>query len=196
VPTIGREFRSPAPGAAPIETDLRGNCNSAYISPVAAPSPTLGTLLRHVLELLDGAVEEAYRRSGLAYRPRYTPVVRALLALGPSAIRALAGHAGMTHSAVSQTVSQMKRDGLVELRPGEDARERIVALTPAAQAMVPELERRWAATNAAARALDAELSVPLSRVLAETIERLQERSFAERIERAVQLQKKRGSNVE
>src|ERR671910_409399 len=95
--------------------------------------PMLGTLLRHLVELLDGAVEQAYLRAELAYRPRYTPVMRALLALGPASIRRISLQARTTHSATSQTIAQMAKDGLVQSRPGEDARERIIALTPRAQ---------------------------------------------------------------
>jgi DNA-binding MarR family transcriptional regulator len=145
------------------------------------PHPTLGTLLRHVVELLDGAVEQAYRSDGLDYRPRYTPVVRALVALGPVSIRAIARWAGVSHSAISQTVSQMAADGLVALRPGTDGRERIVDLTPRARALLPALERRWQATNAAAAQLDAELSAPLSGLLLETIAALEHKPFGERI---------------
>ena len=150
-----------------------------------APRPaTLGTLLRHVIDLLDGAVVEAYARSGLDYSPRYTPVVRALLDLGPAPIRAISGRAGITHSAVSQTVAQMAKRRLVSLKAGGDKRERIVSLTARAQAMVPDLERHWAATNAAARSLEAELASPLSDVLREAIAALERRPFAARIEAA------------
>ncbi len=151
---------------------------------IARRTPTLGTLLRHLVDTLDGAVEQAYARSGLDYRPRYTPVVRALIDLGPVSIRAISRSAGITHSAVSQTVSQMAKQGLVSLQSGGDARERIVALTPAAEAMIPALERHWAATNAAARALDEELSAPLSNLLGEAIAALERRPFAERIDQA------------
>src|SRR5690348_5551166 len=106
------------------------------------PTATLGTLLRHLIELLDGAVEQAYAGLALDYRPRYTPVVRALLELGPASLRAISLRAGITHSAVSQTVAQMKKHGLVRYRPGRDARERIVALTPAAEAIVPALKQQ------------------------------------------------------
>ena len=34
---------------------------------------TQGTQLRHLIELLDGAVGAAYEAAGLDYRPRYTP---------------------------------------------------------------------------------------------------------------------------
>jgi len=148
------------------------------------PTPTLGTLLRHLIELLDGAVEQAYRASGLDYRPRYTPVVKALTALGPVSIRAISRQAGISHSAASQTVSQMARAGLVVLAPGQDGRERIVALTPRAQAMLPAVTRQWWAVNAAAAGLDAELSAPLSALLVETIAALQRRPFGDRIDQA------------
>jgi DNA-binding MarR family transcriptional regulator len=148
-----------------------------------ADTPLLGTLLRHLVELLDGAVEQTYQRAGLTYRPRYTPVVRALVALGPSSIRSISQHAGTTHSAASQTVAQMAKDGLVDSRPGADARERIIHLSSRGRRMLPTLERHWAVIDAAARDLDRELSVPLSAVAREAIETLSREGFAERIER-------------
>jgi DNA-binding MarR family transcriptional regulator len=147
----------------------------------APSSATLGTLLRHLVEKLDAAVEHRYVQSRLDYRPRYTPVVRALMTSGPASIRAISRSAGITHSAVSQTVAQMMERGLVKFEPGGDARERIVALTATAKAMVPKLEQHWQATNAAARMLDTELSMPLSDLLREAIDALDRSSFTERI---------------
>jgi DNA-binding MarR family transcriptional regulator len=151
---------------------------------MSAPTSSLGTLLRHLVETLDGAVEDAYAHAGLDYRPRYTPVVRTLVELGPSSIRTIAIRAGITHSAASQTVSQMAKQGLVRLEAGEDARERIVALTAAARRMLPALERCWAATRLAAQALEDELSAPLSTVLREAIDALGKRSFTDRLDAA------------
>lgn len=148
------------------------------------PSPTLGALLRHLIEMLDGAVEEAYREAGLDYRARYTPIVRALQALGPASIRAISEQAGVTHSAVSQTVAQMALRGLVEARPVEDGRERIVGLTPAAEAMIPELERHWAVVEAAARSLDADIGASLPDTLRRAIAALAQRPFGRRIAQA------------
>lgn len=150
----------------------------------ARPNPTLGTLLRHLIEKLDGAVEQSYVQSGLDYRPRYTPVVRALMESGPASIRAISRSAGITHSAVSQTVAQMVERGLVRFESGGDARERIVTLTNTAKAMIPKLQQHWQATNAAAHMLDTELSMPLSDLLHEAIEALDRSSFAQRIDAA------------
>ena len=144
-------------------------------------SMTLGTSLRHVLGLLDGDVQRAYEAAGLDYRPRFTPVVRALVGLGPQSIRAIAVHSGLTHSAVSQTVAAMAKAGLVTCAAGRDERERIVTAAPRLIAMVPVLERIWAATNAAAADLDDELAYPLSGIVAEAIAALEAKPFGERV---------------
>jgi DNA-binding MarR family transcriptional regulator len=142
----------------------------------------LGTQLRHLLELMDDDVAAALTDLGLPhYRPRYSPVVAALLAHGPSPIRDLARAIGVTHSAASQTVAQMHRAGLVRLAPGADARHRIVHLTPAARRALPAIRAEWAATAAAADALDAELPVPLRDLLAALRRALERRGFRQRI---------------
>ena len=126
----------------------------------------LGTRMRHVLELLDGDVAQVYADLGVPdYRPRYSPVVRALVALGPMSIRDLAGAIGVTHSAASQTAAQMARHGLLTLERGADARQRIARLTARARALLPLIEAEWAATGAAAAELEAELPAALTHVL-------------------------------
>lgn len=155
---------------------------------MSSASPTLGTLLRSLIDHLDGEVEAAYAVAGLAWRPRYTPVLRALRRSGPSAIKTIALEIGVSHSAASQTVSQMAREGLLVMTPGADARERIVVLTPETEAMIPALERQQAATNAAAAELDAELSTSLTEVLGEAIAALHRRRFGVRIADAAKAQ--------
>jgi DNA-binding MarR family transcriptional regulator len=148
---------------------------------MAGSTRTLGTLLRHLVELLDGAVEEAYRDAQLDYRPRYTPVLRALITLERASIKDLAVHAGLTHSAASQTVAQMLRVGLVEVERGADMRQQVVSLTIHAMAMIPTLEQIWEVVNETARELDAELAYPLSHVVEEAIVALERRPFSDRI---------------
>ena len=126
----------------------------------------LGTRMRHLLELLDGDVARLYADLGVPdYRPRYSPVVRALVAFGPLSIRDLASTVGVTHSAASQTAAQMARHGLLTLERGTDARQRIARLTARARALLPLIEAEWAATDAAAAELEAELPAALTEVL-------------------------------
>ncbi|MDQ2892957.1 MAG: MarR family transcriptional regulator [Pseudomonadota bacterium] len=144
----------------------------------------LGTALRHLIDLIDGDVQARYEASGLSYRPRYTPVVKALALLGEGSIKSIASHAGLTHSAASQTVAQLVKEGLVRQVRGRDGRERIVCFTPTLTAMMPRLLELWAATDRAALELDAELSFPLSVLLCETTEALAARPFRIRIQNA------------
>jgi predicted transcriptional regulator len=48
-----------------------------------------------------------------------------MIDLGPVSIRTISRSAGITHSAVSQTASQMAKQGLVSLKASSDARERV-----------------------------------------------------------------------
>jgi DNA-binding MarR family transcriptional regulator len=144
--------------------------------------PGLGTRLRHVLDLLDGGVAQVYADLGLSdYRPRFSPVVRALVELGPSSVRDLARAIGVTHSAASQTVAQMSKRGLVALEPGDDARQRIARLTERARSLLPVIDAEWAATGAAVAEMDAELPVPLGEMLAAILRAAARRPLRERI---------------
>ncbi|RVX46702.1 DNA-binding MarR family transcriptional regulator [Nonomuraea polychroma] len=148
----------------------------------------MSTLMRHVHEMMDGAIAEIYADLGMPeYRPRFSPVVRTLVAQGPMAIRDLAEIIGVTHSAASQTVIQMRRHGFVTLEKGADARQRIVHLTPKARAALPAIEAEWAATEQAMRELDEELPVPLADMLRAMVEALERRPFRARVEGQMRL---------
>jgi DNA-binding MarR family transcriptional regulator len=144
-------------------------------------SQSLGTDLRRLIALLDDAVEQRYTALGLNYRPRFTPVVRALQAMGPSSIMAISTRAGLSHSATSQTVAQMVTYGLLRLSRSRDGRERIVEPTSALLEMMPVLQSQWRATDRAAARLDGELSHSLLDIIGEAISVLERKTFGERI---------------
>ncbi|CRQ81252.1 MarR family winged helix-turn-helix transcriptional regulator [Stenotrophomonas sp. FR010] len=145
---------------------------------------TLGTLLRALLDQLDPAVEQAYWDLQLDYRPRYTPVLRTLMAQGPCRIKDLASACGLSHSALSQTVAAMVRDGWLHASSGDDGRERILQLSPRAQRAMPALQAQWQATAVAARSLDADVGQPLEQVLRDALAALAQRPFAQRLQDA------------
>jgi DNA-binding MarR family transcriptional regulator len=147
--------------------------------------PGLGTQLRHLLELLDGAVEAAYAAAGLRYRPRYTPVMRALIAREPSTIGQIAEAAKITQPAATQTVALMVKEGLLVSESGPvDGRQRLIRLSPRGRVMLPRLRACWQATQMAADNLDASLQRPLSQSLDEAIAALDVDSFDSRIAKA------------
>lgn len=145
-------------------------------------TPGLGTRLRVLLEAMDADVGLALADLGLRdYRTRYSGVVRLIDADGPSSIRHIAERMGVTHSAMSQTVAEMERRGLLELRPGADARQRLVRLTAKTRKLLPAINAEWEATDAASAALDAELPYPLSTLIDDLAAALDRRSFRVRI---------------
>ena len=151
----------------------------------------LGTQLRHLIELLDGAVEASYVEAGLDYRPRYTPVMRALASVDALTIGEIAVQAGITQPAATQTVAVMVKDGLLVTSAGkQDGRRKMVRLSEAGRAMLPRLQACWEATALAAAGLDAQLPTPLSETLAHAIAALQEESFGARIRAARALKSK------
>jgi len=145
-------------------------------------NPGLGTQLAHLLELLDGSVQAAYTDAGLATRPRYTPVMRALAACEPSTIGQIASAAAISQPAATQTVALMVRDGLLSSTAGpKDARQRLIRLTRKGRDLLPRLQACWAATALAAESLDSDLPFPLSEALANAIAALQAKPFDQRI---------------
>jgi DNA-binding MarR family transcriptional regulator len=142
----------------------------------------LGTLLRHVLDQMDDDIATVLADLGTpGFRPRFSPIIRALVTLGPVPIRDLARAIGVTHSAASQTVAEMSKRGFVTVRPGADARQRVVHLTAKARGLLPKIEAEWAATASAAAELDGELPFPLAVLVPAVAAALERRSFRQRI---------------
>jgi DNA-binding MarR family transcriptional regulator len=147
--------------------------------------PGLGTQLRHLLDLLDGAVQAAYVEAGIDTRPRYTPVFRALAGRERCTLGEIATAAGITQPAATQTIALMVKDGLVTAKPAPgDARQRLVRLTKKGRALYPRLQACWAATTLAADSLDQDTPVPLSEALASATAALRDQSFDQRILKA------------
>ena len=96
-------------------------------------------------------------------------------------IRQLAESLEVTHSAMSQTVAALQREGLVSTVAGADARTREVVLTDRAREILPFLEAEWRATEEVVAELDAEISYALSQVVVDLQAALSRRSFHDRI---------------
>lgn len=140
----------------------------------------LGARLRQLLAALDGAVQAEYDRRCVAFRPRFHPVVRQLMTVGPASIGALAAGAGVSQPAITQTLNEMRREGLVAMSAGDDRREKLVRLTSEGQALAQDLRPLWAAIEAAARRLEDDAG-PLGQVLEAATEALRREPFGDRI---------------
>lgn len=147
-------------------------------------SQGLGTRLRRLLELLDGDLDGHYDRNLPGYRPRFTPVVRALADGCSLTVNEIARASGVSQPAASQTVALMADAGWLMSSPSENRRERKVILTPKALEALPWLEAQWAMTAKAAKALETELSIDLADAIDKAIAALERKSFLARIEAA------------
>jgi MarR family transcriptional regulator, organic hydroperoxide resistance regulator len=146
---------------------------------------TLGTQLRHLIELLDGAVARSYEQIGLNYRPRYTPIMRVLIDQKSCTIGDIAIAAKVTQPAATQTIALMLKDGIVRADSGiSDGRQKMISLTEQGQAMVPELLRCWSVTELAAQSIEDELPHSFTESLELAIDVLEAKSFDVRIQEA------------
>lgn len=140
----------------------------------------LGEWLRHLGDLLDLGSAQRYAEMGLEYRPRYTPVLRALDA-GARTVSDIRDRSRLTQGAVSQTLALMEADGLVTRHALPDRRSSRVLLTANGEDLVAILTGHWQTIFTAVDALEAEIGHPLRRVLADTVAALERRGFAERL---------------
>jgi DNA-binding MarR family transcriptional regulator len=149
-------------------------------------SRNLGTQLRAVTAQLDGDVQSLYDELGIAFRPRFTPIVQHLARNGPTRVNGLASEIGVSQPAATQTVAEMTRLGLVAAAPGADGRERLIGLTDHGAALAERLEPLWRAVEGAARDLNAELPMPLAELLAATLHALHREGFKDRVRRRLE----------
>ncbi|GAA5135625.1 MarR family winged helix-turn-helix transcriptional regulator [Pseudonocardia adelaidensis] len=138
--------------------------------------------LRQLLDAMDADIARLYTERGITgVRPRFVAPLIRLGRRGGMTIRQLADSLEVTHSAMSQTVAALRRDGLVSTAAGADARTREVTLTERARELLPFLEAEWRATEQVVAELDAEIPYALTRVVQDLQAALQRRSFHDRI---------------
>lgn len=131
---------------------------------------------------MDDDIARLYARRGVTgVRPRFSMALIRLHHRGPMTVRELAVQVEVTHSAMSQTVAVMRREGLVVSAAGADARTREIGLTERGRGLVPFLEAEWRATELAWADLEAELPYPVARMVEDMVAALGRRSFLDRI---------------
>ncbi|WP_324197940.1 methyltransferase domain-containing protein [Nocardia abscessus] len=150
---------------------------------IVRPAPGLGELLRYVGELVDRGAGEVYDSLGMSYRPRYTPVLRAM-SLGAKTVTEITAFSNVTQGAISQTIGLMVADGLVVRVQLPDARKSGIQLTTGGRELVEQLKPHWENTFAAITELESEIGFPLRQVLGDAAAALERTGFAARLERA------------
>lgn len=149
--------------------------NSAYYRP-----------LFKMLHAMDQDIEAVYTSRGLSVGSRTVGPLIALSQQGPMTVKELAIAREVSHSAMSQTVAGLIRDGLVRSDPGADARTRVISLTPQGAELIPLVRAEWRSTEEVVRALDEEIGHPIMRAVEELNAALAKKSFRERLKAAVE----------
>lgn len=145
----------------------------------------LGTKLRHVLAKLDGEVQAIYDEQVLEFKPRFYSVALKLSEEGPASVNEIARDIGVSQPAATQTIQEMERIGLVEMRATTDRRTRLVALSSRGKRTVAQLQPIWAAVARAAEELDRELPASLAGTIDAALAALEDRPFGARIQHQI-----------
>jgi DNA-binding MarR family transcriptional regulator len=131
---------------------------------------------------MDAEISRIYAEARIeGLKPNWVMELLRLHARGPMTLTELAESVQLTHSAISQKVAAMRAAGWVKTVAGPDGRSKQVVLTPRTRAVIGQLAAEWRATEAAAAEIDAELSFPLNRFVAEMEAALGRASFHDRI---------------
>lgn len=128
-------------------------------------------------------IDRIYDEAKLGVKPNFVMELLRLDADGPMTIAELAASVERTHSAMSQKVAAMQRDGLVRTASGRDGRSKHVLLTRKAKRVVGRLAAEWRATQAAIAEIESELPYPMSRALMDVELALERTSFYDRVKR-------------
>lgn len=142
--------------------------------------------LFQLLHAMDQDIEAVYTARGRAVGSRSVGPLISLSRNGPMTVKELALDREVSHSAMSQTVAGLTRDGYVRSDPGTDARTRVISLTPEGEEFIPLLRAEWRSTEAVLRALDDEIAHPVLRAVEALAAALAKRSFRDRLEEAVE----------
>ncbi len=108
----------------------------------------LGTRMRRLIELLTNGMEKVYAEQGIEFRTGNFYALYAIVERGPLTINEIAGLAGFSHSAVSQTIKRLIALDIFETQPTDDGRQKRVHLTENGRRVVEKLQPTWSAVEA------------------------------------------------
>lgn len=146
-----------------------------------AELPSAWRPFRALQQRMDDGIADAYTALGIEGVPTRFSAALMFLEDGATSIRDLAERCGVTHSAMSQSVAAMRKKGLVDSEPGEDARSRIVSLTARGREVAPQLWKEWYATEDAVHEVASEAGFSLDELVAAMNAALDREPFRDRL---------------
>jgi len=113
-----------------------------------------GSRLRRLSEYFLMEVNKVYEQSGIAFDASWFPVFYILSRQQNIPLTDIAEQLEVSHSAVSQLITGLKKKGLVETAPcADDGRRQLVMLTDKGESLLQEVQPVWEAITLAMTAL-------------------------------------------
>ncbi|GEP92775.1 DNA-binding transcriptional regulator, MarR family [Chitinophaga terrae (ex Kim and Jung 2007)] len=109
-----------------------------------------GSRLRRLSEYFLMEVNKVYEQQGIPFDASWFPVFYLLSQHQPVSMIEIAEQLEISHSAVSQMITNLKKKGLVKTTPcKEDGRRQLVAFSKKGEEMLQQIRPVWAAITAA-----------------------------------------------
>jgi DNA-binding MarR family transcriptional regulator len=109
-----------------------------------------GSRLRRLSEYFLMEVNKVYEQQGIPFDASWFPVFYLLSQHQPVSMIEIAEQLEISHSAVSQMITNLKKKGLVKTTPcKEDGRRQLVAFSKKGEEMLLQIRPVWAAITAA-----------------------------------------------
>jgi DNA-binding MarR family transcriptional regulator len=153
--------------------------------------PTLGYLvfgsrLRRLSEYFLMEVNKVYEEAGISFDASWFPVFYLLSEQQPMPMIEIADQLEISHSAVSQMVTNLKKKGLLKTTPcKEDGRRQLVAFSKKGEDLLHQIQPVWNAISAAMNELVTEnkQSQQILAAIAQIEQSVQQKPLSERIKK-------------
>jgi DNA-binding MarR family transcriptional regulator len=143
-----------------------------------------GSRLRRLSEYFLAEVNKVYEQAGIPFDASWFPVFYVLSRQQPIPLIDIADTLEISHSAVSQMVTSLRKKGLVKTAPcPDDGRRQLVMLSKKGTALLQQVQPIWTAiTGAMAQLTDAhKQSRQLLEAIAQVEQQVQQAPLSERI---------------
>ena len=140
----------------------------------------IGTRCRRIFELLSLEMDKLYRAEDVDMSVREFPIIYSLFRKGPLSIADIQGLTGLSHSAVSQTIKKLVTKGVLSLKPGQDARSKIVDFTKKGEALINKLKPIWQNCKVAMQSVLGECDTNILSAFSDYETALERKSFTKR----------------
>jgi DNA-binding MarR family transcriptional regulator len=143
----------------------------------------LATRLQRLSEQLRKDGLQIYQSAGIAFEPKWFPVIYVLNKTSPLSVGEVAARIGYTHPSTISLLKELEKQRLVSSEPDKiDSRKRLISLTAEAGELILQMQPVWEKMTNALTELTA-TSNNLMQALNEVEGQMERESFLERTRR-------------